>query len=775
MRLLESIEQERLEKMSRIVNISKEWQFLKKSVKREELVDAKTESLDLPHTWNAIDGVSGGNDYHRGLSWYVKNLDIELCHKGRIYLDFEGVNSVCEVYLNGICLGKHEGGYSGFRFDITEVINETNRLEVAVDNSHDENIYPLFADFTFYGGIYRDVNIIYTHPIHFEKMDLASSGVYVSQNSVTDEAAQVNVKAIIRNFSDASKVTCQVQWIDSEDNLVLAENKEQYVDQKSTFEFDLVIKNPKLWNGTENPYLYNCVVTLLVDGREVDRINIATGLRYFEFNEEKGFFLNGKHLKLKGVSRHQDRAKVGNALLKEHQIEDMELIRDMGANSIRLAHYQHNQFFYDLCDRTGMIVWAEIPYISKTSDTDPTASNAKSQMRELIRQSYNHASIIMWGVQNEIGIMGEEKPLEQISREINDVVKEEDTTRVTTQAQVMMTDEEDPSHYVTDTVAWNKYYGWYVGETEGFVEFIESFRSKNPSKAFGISEYGAEGILKWHTDEPKVKDYTEEYHALYHEKTLKIFNQYDFIWGTYVWNMFDFGSDMRDEGGIQGMNNKGLVTFDRTVKKDAYYWYQSMWSNKPMLHINSKRFIDRHTESIIVKVYSNLESVSLAHNGSPVALKEREGTLFNFEIYLVDGDNKVVATAGELEDNTIFKKVEEQNMNYVLPESERKKGIMLDASENVQNWFDMDLEGGSEDIIFNYPKGMLSIKEPIKAVLKNAEGEAVLRKFIAPLFDHAMFKMIKGFSLEKIAGMQADALPETLLYAINKELILIKR
>ncbi len=271
-------------------------------------------------------------------------------------------------------------------------------------------------------------------------------------------------------------------------------------------------------------------MTLSVDDTEVDREEIATGLRYFEFDEEKGFFLNGKRMKLNGVSRHQDRAGVGNALTKEHQIEDMELIKEIGANSIRLAHYQHNQFFYDLCDRAGMVIWAEIPYISKTSDTDPTAANAISQMRELIRQNYNHPSIIMWGVQNEIGIMGEEKPLEQIAREINDVVKEEDTTRVTTQAQVMMTPEDDPAHYVTDTMAWNKYYGWYVGEAEEFVEFIESFREKNPEKAFGFSEYGAEGIISLHSDEPKVKDYSEEYHALYHEKTLKIFNQYDYIW-----------------------------------------------------------------------------------------------------------------------------------------------------------------------------------------------------------------------------------------------------
>jgi beta-galactosidase len=576
--------------MSKSININKNWQFLLKTVERDALVNEKKEQLDLPHTWNAVDGVDGGNDYYRGLGWYVKHLEIDTTHQGNVFLDFEGVNSVCDVYLNGLHLGRHEGGYSGFRFDITKVIGETNLLEVAVDNSHVEEIYPLFADFTFYGGIYRDVNIIYTPEIHFEKMDLASSGVYVSQNKITHEEALVNVKALVSNSSDATEVTCQVQWMDAESQLVLEESQTVLVDKKGVFDIDLVINNPKLWDAIENPYLYQCVVSLIVNKTEIEAMILPTGLRYFEFDEEKGFFLNGKHLKLRGVSRHQDRAVVGNALSEEHQIEDMNLIKEIGANAIRLAHYQHSQFFYDLCDQAGMIVWAEIPYISKTSDTDPTAANAISQMRELIRQNYNHSSILMWGVQNEIGIMGEDKPLAQIAKVIHDVAKEEDTTRVTTQAQVMMTDEEDPAHYVTDTVAWNKYYGWYVGETEGFTDFIESFRSKNPNKAFGISEYGAEGIIQWHSDEPKVKDYTEEYHALYHEKTLNIFNQYDFIWGTFVWNMFDFGSDMRDEGGTQGMNNKGLITFDRKVKKDAFYWYQSMWCKTPMLHITSKRF-----------------------------------------------------------------------------------------------------------------------------------------------------------------------------------------
>lgn len=759
--------------MSRVVNIDEGWKFRLEGCERESLEGKEMQDIDIPHTWNGIDGQDGGNDYHRGMGWYVKELDIEENHNGRIFLDFQGVNSVCNVYLNGKHLGEHQGGYSGFRYDITDYVSENNTLEVAVDNSHIEEVYPLFADFTFYGGIYRDVNIIYTKDVHFDLLNLASSGIYVSQNNVTDDKAEVNVLAKVVNDGNLAQVGCQVNWVDVNGKIISICEQIKSIESQEEFSFDMDIDNPNLWNGIENPYLYNVIVSLTVDGVEVDRKEIPTGLRYFTFDEQKGFFLNGKHVKLRGVSRHQDRESVGNALTKEHQIEDMEIIKEIGANSIRLAHYQHNQFFYDLCDQAGMVVWAEIPYISKTSETDVTASNAISQMRELIRQSYNHASIIMWGVQNEIGIMEETKPLEQIAKEIHDVVKQEDTTRVTTQAQVMMTPEDDPSHYVTDIMAWNKYYGWYVGEAEDFETFINSFRSKNPDRAFGISEYGAEGILSWHTDNPKVKDYTEEYHALYHEKTLKIFNKYDFIWGTYVWNMFDFGSDMRDEGGVKGRNNKGLVTFDRTVKKDAYYWYKSMWSNEPMIHINSKRFVKRHTDMIVVKVYCNQDYVILRNNGNIVDVYRKDGTIFLFQVELSEGNNEIVVESNGLKDSTIFIKVADREMSYILPEGESKKGIMMNQDENIKNWFNMDLDETIKELEFR--EGYYSINDKISSILENEEGESVLRKYLCSMLEHEMFDMIKGMPLSTVFNLQRDMFPELLQLNVNKELSNIKK
>lgn len=746
--------------------INGQWDFFKNTLKREVLPYSQGEKIDLPHTWNGIDGQDGGSDYYRGVCWYRKEIKLDSADNGLIYLEFEGVNSICEVYVDGDYCFRHEGGYSGFRVDVSAYANNLIVLEIAVDNRHDEAVYPLFADFTFYGGIYRNVNVLYVPAVHFEKNDLGSCGVFVRQVDVSKTLARVNIDATVVNLQEESDIVCQVRWLDAQNKVVQHVSKQVVGYDRSQVSFDMVIENPVLWEGIENPYLYQVEMSLVVKGTLYETMTIPTGLRFFEFDEEKGFFLNGRNVKLNGVSRHQDWVDIGNALLPEHHQKDIELIKEIGANSIRLAHYQHDQYFYDLCDEAGMIVWAEIPYISKTSETDSTASNAILQMRELIRQSYNHPSIIMWGVQNEIGIGNETKTLEQIVREIHDVVKEEDTTRVTTQAQVMMTEEEDPAHYVTDIVAWNKYYGWYVGATEEFEDFIHSFREKNPNRAFGISEYGAEGILKWHSEEPKVKDYSEEYHALYHETAWTIFNKYSYIWGTYVWNMFDFGSDMRDEGGVQGRNNKGLVTFDRKIRKDAFYFYQSVWSKVPMLHLCGRRFTERHLEVIKIKVYSNQSNVTLTNNGIAAEVQKKNGTVWEFNVHLEQGENTLIAEASELRDIIVLMKVDEQNKNYVLPQSE-SKGLFDGIGGNVKNWFEED---SAEPLLIEYKDGYYSIKDKIKEILENPEGETVLREYMEGFFEHPMFKMASSMSLKQIFDFQSDAFPHRMQVSMNKAL-----
>ncbi len=762
-------------------NINSNWNFTKNQCSFEKLENQTFESVSIPHTWNGIDGQNGGDDYYRGQCWYTKNFDFNKKADKKYFIEFEAVNSVANVYLNGTHLGEHRGGYSAFRFEITDNLNNgENVLTVCADNSDFEDVYPQFADFTFYGGIYRDVNIIETEKVHFELMDYASSGVYISQRMVDTGLAELEVKALINSSGDEKDVTCKVRVIDKDGRLVAEGSQGVLVKNKDSAVVLLDIENPILWNGVKNPYLYTCEAELIVDGEIMDYISIPTGLRFFRFDGDEGFLLNGEKCKLKGVSRHQDRENVGNALTKEHQIEDMELIKEVGANSIRLAHYQHNQFFYDLCDKEGMVIWAEIPYISKTASVEDYAANAKSQMKELVKQNYNHSSIIMWGVQNEVGIMAGERPLTEIVGNMTKVVKEIDTTRVTTQAQVMMIKEDDPSNWETDIVAFNQYHGWYTGNTGGYEKFIDKFRKANPHKSLGYSEYGAEGIIKWHTDDPKVQDYTEEYHAKYHEEVLATFNKYDFVWGSYVWNMFDFGSDMRDEGGVKGRNNKGLVTFDRKIKKDAFYFYKASWSSEPTLHIASKRFIDRHLDSIKVKVYSNLGEVTLYCNGEILETKKSDRAVFEFDVDLKKRKNTITAKAGGLEDTALFKKVRKMNKKYILPASEKEKGLNLDflddnSDSNVQNWFDGAASEQGEVPELNIIDGCFSVKDKIKNIMANAEGEAFMRTYMKPLVEHSMFKMMKNASLKDLQNFQPEALPDALLYKINEGLNKIKK
>ncbi len=776
--------------MTRRVPINDGWRFTKQPVDAGELASVTDfEQVEIPHTWNATDGQDGGDDYHRGRCWYVRAIEAPHVKEGeRVYIECEGVNSVANIYVNGAHAGEHKGGYSTFRFDITDLIRAgTNEIAISADNTHNEEVYPLYADFTFYGGIYRDVNLVITSPLHFDLCDFGSCGVYISQIEVSSERAELEVRALVRNAQKASRAQVVVTLFDADGVAVATAQTEGTINKSGSLATSLRVDAPHLWSTTD-PYLYTCRVELYESSsgddagatdREpaavlVDSIDIPTGLRFFRFDEEAGFILNGTATRLKGVSRHQDREGVGNALSREHQVEDMELIKEVGANSIRLAHYQHSSFFYDLCDQAGMVVWAEIPYISRTGTVDNYEENAVQQMHELIRQNYNHASIVMWGVQNEIGIFPDERPLHETVRGIAAVAKADDPYRPTTQAQVMLIDENDPANDETDLVAFNQYHGWYVGDTSGYETFIRRHRAARPSRSFAYSEYGAEGIITLHSDDPKVKDYTEEYHAKYHEEVMETFLKYDYIWGTYVWNMFDFGSDMRDEGGVKGRNNKGLVTFDRSVRKDAFYLYQSLWSPEPMLHIAAKRFVNRHTESIEVKVYSNQESVTLLHNGKQVEPADNGGglpTVFRFTVTLGAGENEVVAKAGNLEDRTTFVRVDVQDESYVLPADERGKGILnFDADENIQNWFDKPADGELE-----FPEGFLSIKDKIEDIIANPEGEAILREHFDALLQDKRFKMAKRFPFETIIGFKPDAFPPALVQVVNAKLNKVRK
>ena len=425
----------------------------------------------------------------------------------------------------------------------------------------------------------------------------------------------------------------------------------------------VTLEHPHLWDGVRDPYLYTCAVRLVLNGEVQDEVRQRFGVRSFSVDPKRGFFLNGRPYPLHGVSRHQDRKGLGNAITREMHDEDMQLIKELGANTIRLAHYQHDQYFYDLCDEAGMVVWAEIPYISEHMPNG--RENTISQMKELIVQNYNHACIVCWGVSNEITISTKDnRDMRDNHHVLNDLCHEMDKTRLTTLACYAMCGPFNPVAHITDLVSWNLYLGWYVPGLFLNDLWMDFFHLCYPNRALGFSEYGAEGMPNLHSSHPRRGDHTEEYQAIYHEYMLRCFDRHKWLWATHVWNMYDFAADARDQGGEPGMNHKGLVTFDRKTKKDSFYIYKAWWSDEPFVHICSKRYADRTENEIEVKVYSNQKQVSLYVNGEK--LSEQEGEhIFKFRVKL-NGETKVQAVAGDSIDDAVFRKVDAPNPDYKL-------------------------------------------------------------------------------------------------------------
>ncbi|OCT16218.1 beta-galactosidase [Paenibacillus pectinilyticus] len=765
--------------MRKHINLNANWKFSKQadftSIEATH-DDSQWESVNVPHTWNAIDGANGF-DFYKGACWYRKSFAVDPSAQGNnVFIEFEGSNSITDVYVNGQHLGQHRGGYSTFRFDMTHVItfDGLNTLSVKVDNTVVDDVYPQMADFTFFGGIYRNVNLIIASPVHFDLMDYGSTGVYVIQEDISHERAALTIKSKLTNSEAADKKVRL--WVDIQDaagghvayaakEVVLAAGETQDV------ETPIVIKNPTLWNGRKHAYLYTANVSLISYNDTIDALSIPFGVRYFEVDADKGFFLNGEHLALNGVSRHQDRKDMGWAITPREHEEDMTLIKEVGATSIRLAHYQHDQYFYNLCDQEGMVIWAEIPFISVMSKTELEGINAKQQMIELIRQNFNHPSIMFWGIQNEIQIGGDTPALRKLVRELNELTKKEDPTRLTTMANVMFVEDNDDYNRATDIIGYNKYYGWYNGKAEDFAEWIDGFRRTNPTAKLGISEYGAEGILQYHSNDPKVKDYTEEYHALYHEIVWDIFAKRPFLWATYVWNMFDFGANIRDEGGVKGRNNKGLVTYDRKIKKDAFYMYKANWSDEKFVHITSKRYIDRADDVITVKVYTNCDSVTLTVNGATLAAQTSANRIFTFEnVALQAGNNEISAVAHHdgrtFEDTAFFNKVAVANPSYEAPEE--KGGV-------VKNWFQVPDLGDVhiEELVIT--DDVYSTRCTMGEMMDNDAARAVLEKYLGKFSEHPMFGMASAMKIDMLASLASDIFNETLLYALNKELTKISK
>ncbi len=716
--------------MKKILPLNSEWTFCKEGVK---------ETVNLPHTWNGIDG-QGGTDgsYYRGACTYTKILPK---YEGKTYIELKGANSVCTVKVNGRVAGVHEGGYSTFRFEIGHLLTSPkNFLEIIVDNGENKKVYPSFADFTFYGGLYREVSLITDIPeTHFSLDDYGSKGIYVTAK--TD--GTVKVKAVISNYKKDIRVLYEI--IDKEGNVVASAGDRE----------KLKVESPILWNGLKNPYLYTLRATLRKNGNVIDKSEVRFGFRDIRFDSAEGCYLNGEYIKLKGVSRHQDREVIGNALTIEEHREDLEIIKDMGANSLRLAHYQQAEEFYDLCDEMGFLVWAEIPVISRYSKA--AQDNALSQLEELIKQNMHHASIFCWGVQNEITITSENETLIEGIRELNAYAKLLDPSRPTTQAQFTMASNKSELNRITDILAYNHYFGWYMKTCDGLDQWLEKFHAENPDLKLGISEYGAEGVLGYFSDSPVQGDYSEGYQAMYHEHYIKSINANKWIWGSYVWNMFDFGSAVRNEGGVKGRNNKGLVTFDRKTKKDSFWLYKAFWSDDKFVHLVGDRYPLRKIGQQTFKVYSNCEKVQIKVNNKQKTVTA-EGIFVFEDMEIKAGENKIVITAGDIKETFIITGVEEYPAEYTMPEG---------AASMVRNWFVEKDDNSNPDCY--------SLDDKVGDLLKSDEIMGMVGGFAGKLLKSPLMLAVKPFTLRQLLDLPVVNINEEMVAMVEDYLGTIKK
>lgn len=668
--------------MRKIISFNENWLFTKTGT---------AEVVTLPHTWNAVDGQDGGNDYYRGTCTYTKTFAKPATGADEeVWLEFLGAAHTCEVMLNGEKLCRHEGGYSTFRVKLEE-LKENNTLVVSVDNADNDRVYPQKADFTFYGGLYREVNMLVVPASHFELGYCGTPGIKVTP--VVNLEAKNAVVTVETWQTKAESVTMEAAG-----QTVTVPSVEGYAKAEFT------IENVHLWDGIDDPYLYTATATL----PSGDSVSTRFGCRKFEIDPQKGFLLNGRSYPLRGGSRHQDCKGVGNALTMEHHRRDMEIIRELGCNTLRLAHYQHAQEFYDLCDEYGMVVWAEIPYI--TMHMKNGRANTLSQMEELVVQNYNHPSIAVWGLSNEItAASAVNEELLENHRALNELCHKLDSTRPTTMANVFMLEIDSPILEIPDVNSYNLYFGWYLGELEQNDEFFDEYHAKYPDRCIGFSEYGADANPQYQSPNPEKGDYTESYQCVYHEHMLDMIEARPWLWATHIWNIFDFAADGRDEGGKHGENQKGLVTFDRQTKKDAFYLYKAHWNKKdPFVHIAGGRYVDRTEPVTEIKVYSNQTEVTLSVDGKPFETQTGK-YVFRFQVP-ISGEHSIHASSGDCHSVILVRKVSEPNLEYRMV-----------AAAPVINWFDQN------EIDPEY----YSVADKLADIRRNPEAGAVIDAMMA--------------------------------------------
>ena len=728
--------------------------------------DHATEQVNLPHTWNAVDGNDGNGSYLRTTGVYTRTFTAPKQPRegGRTYVEVLAAALNSTVKVNGQVATTHEGGFSIFRADVTDLCHEgENELTIEVSNEDTPSMYPSSADFTFYGGLYRGVNLISVPNAHFDLDYYGGPGMMVTPVPTEDGGANFTIKSFVTNPADDLTVMYSIEDC-------FGREVASAVRGSADAEVTIYVPDAQLWSMDE-PNLYTVVATLQRNNEEVDEIAANVGVRSFKVTPDEGFSINGVPTPLRGVSRHQDRVFEGNALTAEEHYDDAMLIKELGANTIRLAHYQHSQDFYDACDEIGFAVWAEIPFISVFKKGEGAHNHVMEEMKELIIQNYNHPSIMFWGISNEILIGGISQELVDTHHDLEKLCKELDPTRLTTIAHVSTTPVNGPMHHITDLESYNHYFGWYGGKMEQNGPWLDQFHAEHPDICIGISEYGCEGIINWHSNTPQCKDYTEEYQALYHEHMAQVFEDRPWVWASHVWNMFDFGCAARNEGGVSGRNNKGLITMDRKTKKDSYFVYQAYWTQTPMVHIAGRRHAQRAGETTEIKVYSNQDTVVLYVNGKEVG-QQTAHRVFKFNAALNEGFNTIVAVAGDVKDSSTLEKFAEEPGYYTLPEfNERQEG--------VANWFK---QVGSMDLTapMEFPEGYYSVKDTMEDLAKNEEALALAAKAVklATNFDIkpgvGMWDMMKKMTPEAMSNM-ISGMPEGFIESLNAQLIKVKK
>jgi len=810
--------------MKKIIPFNDNWNFTKDNI--------NWEPVTLPHTWNAVDGMDGKGEYYRGQCCYMNQLATPQLQDGeRVCLEILALSLCGKVYVNDKEAGSHEGGYSSFVVDITDFLHPctdedglpreapVNTVTILADNSPHSNIYPQMADFTFYGGLYRGVNILILSKTHFDVCFHGAQGLAVTPeiidadsltlcNPADNTAGQASDRSVYPSCCGTGNLSAQAilhlnSWVTNAspdytvyyritdgDGCLAAEAWRPSEAPKT----DILLPRPHLWQGVEDPYLYTCTAALVYRNETVDETSCRFGIRSFYVDPEKGFFLNGKPMMLRGVSRHQDRLYQGNALTRQQHYEDAALIHEIGANTVRLAHYQHSRDFYDACDEYGFIVWAEIPYISSQSDDPAAHENCRLQMEDLIYQNYNHPCICFWGISNEITIAGEKPGLVENHRDLNALVKKLDPSRLTTIAHVSMLGPDSALHGITDVESYNHYFGWYGGSYENNEKWLDHFHETHPEICLGLSEYGAEGIITYQPDEPKCRDYSEAYQAEYHEHMAKILMERPYLWSTHVWNMFDFGCAARNEGGTAGRNNKGLVTMDRKIKKDAFYVYKAYWSREPFVHLCGRRYAQRAGETTSVKAYSNLSHVTLYVNGQPFETKYGS-KIFVFEhVPLSDGFTCLTAEAGSapasadawlflphspVTDTITLERVEKKPEIYTLPQEE-------EDGDGVANWFET-VETVASDAPMEYSDKYFSVYDKINTISTNEEAFRILSNAMYSMtgmkMKKSMLAMLGEKTLFELSGMingmggtdSGKKIPENAMQIINSELNKVRK